>query len=107
MTNYEKLVETLRWTANEYKGSIMDEYDKDTMNAAADAIERFVSLYEKAEMDATNLIGKLAQAEADIDRMSLEIDKHIATEIELSKSLDAANHQLKMYSMCPFDDEDD
>lgn len=39
MTNYEKLVETLRWTANEYKGSIMDEYDKDTMNAAADAIE--------------------------------------------------------------------
>lgn len=39
MTNYEKLVETLRWTANEYKGYIMDEYDKDTMNAAADAIE--------------------------------------------------------------------
>lgn len=50
MTNYEKLVETLRWTANEYKGSIMDEYDKDTMNAAADAIEALqaeVAFYKK------------------------------------------------------------
>jgi hypothetical protein len=68
MTNYEKLVETLRWTANEYKGSIMDEYDKDTMNAAADAIEKLVTLYEKAEMDATNLTGKLAQAEAQLPK---------------------------------------
>ncbi len=95
MTNYEKLVETLRWTANEYKGSIMDEYDKDTMNAAADAIERLVSLYEKAEMDATNLTGKLAQAEADVERLNLEIDKRIATEIELSNQVDALQAEVE------------
>lgn len=95
MIDYKKLVETLRWTANEYKGSIMDEYDKDTMNAAADAIERLVSLYEKAEMDATNLTGKLAQAEADIERLNLEIDKRIATEIELSNQVDALQAEVE------------
>ena len=46
MANYEKLVETLRWTATAYKGSIMDEYDKDTMNAAA-AIEALQAELEK------------------------------------------------------------
>ena len=39
MTNYKKLIGTLRWTANEYKGSIMDEEDKETMLYAAAAIE--------------------------------------------------------------------
>ena len=51
MTNYEKLVETLRWTANEYKGSIIDEYDKDTMNAAADAIEALQAEVERLQAD--------------------------------------------------------
>lgn len=116
MMNYEKLVEALRCenTGDDECGSSDCPYwsglgcmDGQLMEDAADAIEKLVTLYEKTEMDATNLTGKLAQAEADVERMNLEIDKRIATEIELSKSLDAANHQLKMHSMYPFDDEED
>lgn len=106
MTDYTELVEALRgkFIAYDVTGN---HNSAQLYKDAADAIERITAMYEKAEMDATNLTGKLAQAEADIERLNLEIDKRIATEIELSKSLDAANHQLKMYSICPFDDEED
>lgn len=37
-----------------------------------------------------------------------EVSSDAADAIEsLQKELDAANHQLKMYSMCPFDDEEE
>ena len=52
-------------------------------------------MYEKAEMDATNLTGKLAQAEADVERLNLEIDKRIATEIELSNQVDALQAEVE------------
>lgn len=112
MTDYGELVKALRICVNT---AFCNEcpLDDTCENAnklqldAADAIELLLEKYYKAERDATNLTGRLAQAEADIDRLNLEIDKRIATEIELSNSLDAANFQLKMYSMCSFDDEED
>lgn len=42
---------------------------------AADAIERLVSLYEKAEMDATNLTGELAQTHAYIAKLKKSIQE--------------------------------
>ena len=106
MTDYTELVKDLRgkFIAYDVTGN---HNSAQLYKDAADAIERITAMYEKAEMDATNMTGRLAQAEADIERLNLEIDKRIATEIELSNSLDAANHLLKMYSMCPFDDEED
>ena len=78
-SNYEQLVEALRYCKVDYCSSCLGcpmyaDYDgsgclNEMHDDAADAIERFVSLYEKAEMDATNLTGKLAQAEADIERL--------------------------------------
>lgn len=101
MTNYEKLVEALRDTdfgdACDYcEHSDMCKDDDCIILQAADAIEKLVTLYEKAEMDATNLTGKLAQAEADIDRLNLEIDKRIATEIELSNQVDALQAEVEI-----------
>ena len=106
MTDYTELVKALRgkFIAYDVTGN---HNSAQLYKDSADAIERITAMYEKAEMDATNLTGRLAQAEADIERLNLEIDKRIATEIELSNSLDSANFQLKMYSMCPFDDEED
>ena len=98
--SYDKLVAALRFETDYV------DVEKTMLDAAA-AIEALEALWIKSETDATNLTGRLAQAEADIERLNLEIDKHIETEIELSNSLDAANHHLKMYSMCPFDDEED
>ena len=78
MTDYSELVEALRCKRDDCEGCGLAFFDKDEGwmcryaakdDDAADAIERFVSLYEKAEMDATNLTGKLAQAEADIERL--------------------------------------
>ena len=57
-------------------------------------MEELQQKWFKSETDATNLTGKLAQAEADIDRLNLEIDKRIATEIELSNQVDALQAQL-------------
>lgn len=97
--NYEQLVKALRvkFIAYDVTGN---HNSAQLYKDAADAIERITAMHEKAEMDATNLTGKLAQAEADIDRLNLEIDKRIAAEIELSKSLDAANRQLKRLKEC-------
>lgn len=74
MTDYSKLVEALRDTdfgdACDYcERSDMCKYDDCIILQAADAIEKLVTLYEKAEMDATNLTGKLAQAEAEVERL--------------------------------------
>lgn len=76
MTDYEQLVKALR--CGEYKpecGSSDCPYwsglgcmDGQLMEDAADAIEKLVTLYEKAEIDATNLTGKLAQAEAQLPK---------------------------------------
>ena len=42
------------------------------------------------------------------DHKLLGVCARAADAIEsLQKELDAANHQLKMYSMCPFDDEEE
>lgn len=46
-------------------------------------------------MDATNLTGKLAQAEAEVERLNREIDKRIATEIELSNQVDALQAEVE------------
>ena len=75
MTNYEKLVETLRWTANEYKGSIIDEYDKDTMNAAADAIEALEKQIDSIENDKTNLEADIINLEIAIDKANTQLPK--------------------------------
>ena len=56
---------------------------------AAAAIEELQAAWIKSETDATNLTGRLAQAEADVERLNREIDKRIATEIELSNQVDA------------------
>lgn len=102
MTDHGELVKALRCCGNEgchkcpYQKHIHEKFCwVIAMKDAADAIERFVSLYEKAEMDATNLTGKLAQAEADIERLNLEIDKRIATEIELSNQVDALQAEVE------------
>lgn len=92
MTNYEKLVEALRILQDK---NSLSYYKRQVCKDAADAIERLVSLYEKAETDATNLTGKLAQAEADVDRLNFEIDKRIDTEIELSNQVDALQAEVK------------
>lgn len=58
-------------------------------------MEELQQKWFKSETDATNLTGKLAQAEADIDRLNLEIDKRIATEIELSNQVDALQAEVE------------
>ena len=64
MTDYKNLVKFLRglspWAFPEASNKRMQE--------AADSIEKLVTLYEKAEIDATNLTGKLAQAEAQLSK---------------------------------------
>lgn len=92
MTNYEKLVEALRILQDK---NSLSYYKRQVCKDAADAIEKLVTLYEKTEMDATNLTGKLAQAEADVDLLNLEIDKRIATEIELSNQVDALQAEVE------------
>ena len=92
MTNYEKLVEALRILQDK---NSLSYYKRQVCKDAADAIEKLVTLYEKTEMDATNLTGKLAQAEADVERLNLEIDKRIATEIELSNQVDALQAEVE------------
>ena len=75
MTNYEKLDETLRWTPNEYKGSIIDEYDKDTMNAAADAIEALEKQIDSIENDKTNLEADIINLEIALDKANTQLPK--------------------------------
>ena len=92
-SDYSKLVKDLRgkFIAYDVTGN---HNSAQLYKDAADAIERITAMYEKAEMDATNLTGKLAQAEADIDRLNLEIDKRIAAEIELSNQVDALQARI-------------
>ena len=97
MTNYEKLVEALRILQDK---NSLSYYKRQVCKDAADAIEELVTLYEKTEMDATNLTGKLAQAEADVERLNLEIDKRIATEIELSNHVDALQAEVERLKDC-------
>ena len=94
MTDYTKLVEALhgKFIAYDVTGN---HNSAQLYKDAADAIEKLVTLYEKTEMDATNLTGKLAQAEADVERLNLEIDKRIATEIELSNQVDALQAEVE------------
>lgn len=68
MTDYTKLVEALRgkFIAYDVTGN---HNSAQLYKDSADAIEKLVTLYEKAEMDATNLTGKLAQAEAEVERL--------------------------------------
>ena len=84
MTNYEKLVETLRWTANEYKGSIMDEYDKDTMNAAADAIEALEKQIDSIENDKTNLEADIINLEIALDKANTQLPKRGKWKVDMS-----------------------
>lgn len=92
MTNYEKLVEALRILQDK---NSLSYYKRQVCKDAADAIEELQQKWFKSETDATNLTGKLAQAEADMDRLNLEIDKRIATEIELSNQVDALQAEVE------------
>lgn len=65
MTNYEKLVDALRILQDK---NSLSYYKRQVCKDAADAIERITAMYEKAEMDATNLTGKLTQAEAQLPK---------------------------------------
>ena len=78
MTDYKKLVKALRCKRDDCEGCDLAFLDKDEGwmcqyaakdDDAADAIEKLVTLYEKAEIDATNLTGKLAQAEAQLPKL--------------------------------------
>ncbi len=98
MTEYSKLVKALRCKRDDCEGCDLAFFDKDEgwicqyaakYDDAADAIEALQAAWIKSETDATNLTGRLAQAEADIERLNFEIDKRIATEIELSNQVDA------------------
>lgn len=73
MTDYTKLVEALRgkFIAYDVTGN---HNSAQLYKDAADAIEKLVTLYEKAEIDATNLTGKLAQAEAQLPKRGEWID---------------------------------
>ena len=73
MTDYTKLVAALRgkFIAYDVTGN---HNSAQLYNDAADAIEKLVTLYEKAEIDATNLTGKLAQAEAQLPKRGEWID---------------------------------
>lgn len=54
------------------------------------------------------LRGKFIAYDVTGNHNSAQLYKDAADAIEsLQKELDAANHQLKMYSMCPFDDEEE
>ena len=64
MTDYDKLVAALRILQDK---NSLSYYKRQVCKDAADAIEKLVTLYEKAEMDATTLTGELAQACAYID----------------------------------------
>ena len=54
MTDYTELVKALRWNGTEYKGSMMDEDDKQMYIDAADAIEALQANVKrlKADVDA-------------------------------------------------------
>ena len=67
MTDYTGLVKALRgkFIAYDVTGN---HNSAQLYKDAADAIEKLVALYEKAEMDATNLTGKLTQAEAQLPK---------------------------------------
>lgn len=82
MTDYTKLVEALRCCGDvgchkcPYQKHIHEHFCWTmAMHDAADAIEKLVALYEKAEMDATNLTGKLAQAEAQLTDYAAAIEE--------------------------------
>ena len=77
VSDYSKLAEALRCKRDDCEGCDLSFFDKDEGwmcqyaakdDDAADAIEKLVTLYEKAEMDATNLTGKLTQAEAQLPK---------------------------------------
>ena len=88
MTDYTELVKALRGKFIAYDAT-GNHNSAQLYKDSADAIEELQQKWFKSETDATNLTGKLAQAEADIDRLNLEIDERIATEIELSNQVDA------------------
>ena len=83
MTDYNKLVKALRCVGLSKKcdscdygyhlyedSECNDACDNERLDRdAADAIKKLVTLHEKVEMDATNLTGKLAQAEAEVERL--------------------------------------
>jgi hypothetical protein len=80
MTDYTKLVAAVRDTDFGDTCVYCEHSDmcKDAdciILQAADAIERLTMLYEKAEMDATNFTGELAQAHADIDKLKSQMPK--------------------------------
>lgn len=103
MTDYSELVKALQWCAKPIPCSKTEcprkNMDEDcachVLQDAADAIEELQAAWIKSETDATNLTGRLAQAEADIERLSSEIDKRIATEIELSNQVDALQAEVE------------
>ena len=72
MTDYKKLVEALRILQDK---NSLSYYKRQVCKDAADAIEKLVTLYEKTEMDATNLTGKLAQAEAQLTDYAAAIEE--------------------------------
>lgn len=91
MEPFDKLVEALRILQDK---NSLSYYKRQVCKDAADAIEELQQKWFKSETDATNLTGRLAQAEADVERLNLEIDKRIATEIELSNQVDALQAEV-------------
>lgn len=72
MTDYTKLVEALRILQDK---NSLSYYKRQVCKDAADAIEKLITLYEKSEIDATNLTGKLTQAEAQLTDYAAAIEE--------------------------------
>ena len=60
---YTQIIDALRWNGEEYKGSLMDEEDKQLFCDAADAIER---LMEEVDRKDKAIQGLLTQIESTV-----------------------------------------
>ena len=115
MTDYTELVKALLHCVSDEKGvtkcagcpyypditGCMDRLHTD----AAAAIEKLVTLYEKAEIDATNLTGKLAQAEAQLPKRGEWIKRHEFVEDMRFDGFRCQDY-LNEYGRCEMDEVD-
>ena len=72
---YTQIIDALRWNGKEYKGSTMDEDDKQLFCDAADAIEELMAMLDLARDSNSGLRKELDDSDAEIDRLVAEIDR--------------------------------
>ena len=72
---YTQIIDALRWNGKEYKGSTMDEDDKQLFCDAADAIEELMAMLDLARDSNSGLRKELDDSDAKEDRLMAEIDR--------------------------------